>query len=448
MKRIRLPDFGAPTELPTISRAEYEQRLESVRRQMRKRGLDILAVYADREHGANLSYLTGYDPRFEEALLLLSSCGPLLLLVGNEGLGYVPHSPLPLDVELFQDFSLPGQPRDRSRTLDRILRSFGVGQGTRVGCVGWKTYRNTGIELPAFIVGELHKLAGTVSSANDLFTHPSGGLRLFCSPDQIALMEYAATRASRGILRALSRLRPGVREYELERKFFPDGLPLSCHSMVSFGDKARTGLASPSGRRAKMGEPFTLAFGVWGSLTCRAGIVARDERDLSPELRVFYPAFAANYFATVAVWYETIRVGVRAGSVVRAVQGMIDPDLFRLALNPGHYIGMDEWVHSPFVPGSNIRLKSGVALQADLIPVSNGPFCVANMEDGVVLADAKLRSALRRKWPACWKRISTRHSFVRKTLGIKLDRSVLPLSNIPAVFAPYSLKHSLVFARG
>jgi hypothetical protein len=29
-------------------------------------------VYADREHFANMAYLTGFDPRFEEALLILT----------------------------------------------------------------------------------------------------------------------------------------------------------------------------------------------------------------------------------------------------------------------------------------------------------------------------------------------------------------------------------------
>ena len=36
-----------------------------------KAGFDAIIVYADREHCANLSYLTGFDPRFEEALLIL-----------------------------------------------------------------------------------------------------------------------------------------------------------------------------------------------------------------------------------------------------------------------------------------------------------------------------------------------------------------------------------------
>jgi hypothetical protein len=54
---------------------------------MRADRQDALVVYADREHCANVAYLTGFDPRFEEALLLLSSEGRRKLLVGNECLG-------------------------------------------------------------------------------------------------------------------------------------------------------------------------------------------------------------------------------------------------------------------------------------------------------------------------------------------------------------------------
>ena len=35
---------------------------------MAEQRLDALVVYADREHFANLLWLTNYDPRFEEAV--------------------------------------------------------------------------------------------------------------------------------------------------------------------------------------------------------------------------------------------------------------------------------------------------------------------------------------------------------------------------------------------
>jgi hypothetical protein len=41
-------------------------------------------VYADREHSANVSYLTGFDPRFEEAILVVGATAEPAILVGNE----------------------------------------------------------------------------------------------------------------------------------------------------------------------------------------------------------------------------------------------------------------------------------------------------------------------------------------------------------------------------
>ena len=61
---------------------------------MERAGYPPLVVYSDREHFANLAYLTGFDPRFEEALLILSAEPKPLLIVGNECLGYLPISAL------------------------------------------------------------------------------------------------------------------------------------------------------------------------------------------------------------------------------------------------------------------------------------------------------------------------------------------------------------------
>ena len=115
-------------------------RLERRRERADARGYDRLVVYADREHSANLAYLTGFDPRFEEALLVVGPDGEPAILVGNECFGMAGAAPLPMRRHLFQDLSLPSQPRDRSRPLAEILAAEGIGPGGRVGVVGWKTY--------------------------------------------------------------------------------------------------------------------------------------------------------------------------------------------------------------------------------------------------------------------------------------------------------------------
>jgi hypothetical protein len=218
--------------------------------------------------------------------------------------------------------------------------------------------------------------------------------------------------------------------------------------MVSFGDKARRGLASPSDRQAKHGDAFTLAFGVEGGLTARAGVIAAGPEELGEALRDFYPRFVANYFAVVVAWYEAVKVGAVAGEVFAAVEAARDPALFAFALNPGHYIHLDEWVHSPFARDSRVALQSGMALQSDIIPVAAGPFCCSNAEDGIVLADEKLRAEIAARHPECWQRIAARRRFMREALGIRLHDSVLPLSNTPAWLAPYALALKLALRVG
>ena len=121
---IALPDFGVPSAMPPLSPSLYAERLARLRARMSDAGYDRLLFYADREHSANISYLTGFDPRFEEALLMVAPDGAPLLLTGNECVGLGQAAPLDMRVELWQDLSLTGQPRDRSRPLAEIVADY------------------------------------------------------------------------------------------------------------------------------------------------------------------------------------------------------------------------------------------------------------------------------------------------------------------------------------
>ncbi|MEN6450824.1 MAG: aminopeptidase P family protein [Thermoguttaceae bacterium] len=468
IEKVSLPTFGRFEHCPTLPEEIYRRRIDAAVARLRAADLDVLVVYADREHFANLAYLTGLDPRFEEALLLIDRDGNRLLLVGNENMGYLPEADLGLRIELFQEFSLLGQTRKKSRPLPKILTEFGVKKDTRVGCVGWKYYQSRlvgtdtktpesaaapgqnplAIDLPAYLVDILRSLCGgrqRVTNAVGIFVNADDGLRIISEPEQIAQFEFAATVTSDGIRKVIENIRPGVAEDELEHLMDGRGLTPSCHRMISFGEKAKRGLASPSGRRAALGDIFTVCVGLTGALTSRAGCIAAGPADLPVEIREFYPRFAANYYSVVAAWYEAVRVGVTAGEVFAAVEARRDSSLFDFALNPGHYLHLDEWTNSPFAPGSETKLRSGMAIQMDIIPVSRGPFCYANAEDGIVLADSELRDRLAAGWPEMWQRIQARRAFMQDVLGIRLDESLLPLGNTSGWLPPYVLSPEQAF---
>jgi len=439
---------------PALTAATYRSRITAARTRAAALGIDVLVVWADREHIANVSYLTGFDPRFEEALLIIPTVGERAprLLVGNECLGYTPDPSIGLVIELWQDLSLMGQPRDRSRTLREIFAGEGITPGARVGCIGWKTYApalhvgDSGvdasqlIDMPAFVVDVLRRMVGStgsVTNSTSILMAVDDGLRLVNEPEQIRLFEYAACVSSSGMMSLLHRVRPGVREDELERELDSRGLTLSCHRMVGFGEKARRGLASASSNAAKQGDALTTAFGVAGALTCRAGAVASGPHEMPDASRDFFERFFTNYFSVVRAWYGALRIGATGGEVFEAAESERDPSLFDFALNPGHYLHLDEWVNSPFVRGGRVVLRSGMAMQADIIPVSKGPFVYVNLEDGVVIADTQLREELQRTDPTLMQRVARRRNYMTEVLGYVLDECVLPLGDTSGWLAPY-----------
>ncbi len=87
------PDSGAPKVPAPVGRGELAARLALIRDAMDDAGLAALAIYGDREHAANLLWASGFDPRFEEALMLILPDGAPLLLAGNECLPYTQASP-------------------------------------------------------------------------------------------------------------------------------------------------------------------------------------------------------------------------------------------------------------------------------------------------------------------------------------------------------------------
>jgi Xaa-Pro aminopeptidase len=440
---VELPEFGRPATTPDLPAGLYGARIAHLRERMEARGYDRLVVYADREHSANLSYLTGFDPRFEEAILVLGESGDPAILVGNECYGMAAAAPLPMRLHRFQDLSLPGQPRDRSRSLTEILGDEGIGSATRVGVVGWKPYADRALlDVPSFLADELRRLAsdGAVENAIDLLIDAAEGLRVVNEVEQLAAMEAAACSTSDGVLRLIRELRPGLRERDAVALLGWDGRPLSCHLMLTAGPRAALGLLSPGDRAIERGDPFTVAFGIWGALNCRAGFVVEDAAGLPEGIDDYLERLVAPYFAAVAEWYSALRIGQTGGELHAIIERHLGDPFFGIFLNPGHQIGLDEWVNSPIRPGSTIELRSGMALQVDIIPATGTPYFTTNIEDGLALADRSLRSGFAAAYPDAWARVQARRDFMANALGIELHEDVLPFSNIPAFLPPFLLR--------
>ena len=102
-------------------------------------------------------------------------------------------------------------------------------------------------------------------------------------------------------------------------------------------------------------------------------------------------------------------------------------------------IHIDEWMHSPVRPGNDTPLRSGMALQIDVIPATGTPYFTTNIEDGIALLDARGRAEFAERHPAAWSRIEARRAFLADVIGIHPKPEVLPLSNIAGWLPPFWL---------
>jgi len=450
---VDLPCYDLPAEQPSLPVATYQARLAAARAAAAAAGLDALLVYADREHFANLSYLTGYDPRFEESLLILTPGRAPVLLVGNEGEAYAKVVPPSVEVVLYQSFSLVNQDRSVSPRLPVVLGKAGIGDGLRrVGIAGWKWFSSleadepaSWVDAPSFIVDALRSLGCVVENATGLFTAPGSGLRLINDADQLACFEFAATHGSESMRRLLTGVRPGLTELSAFTLYQPIGLPLSYHPVLLSGERAALGLASASGRVLRRGDPMSASLGYWGSNIARGGFLAASETDLPvPD---YVERLVAPYFACAAEWYETIGIGVTGGELFEVARRHLSDPFFGVHLNPGHFIHLDEWPSSPVYAGSAVSLASGTALQLDIIPATGTVYHTSNIEDGVALADAALRAGLAARYPGLWQRVLGRRAFMADVLGIRLKPEVLPLSNLAGYLPPLWLSPHLAMRR-
>ena len=442
-----IPDFGLPVEVPQIPPATYEQRCRAA---YEAAGADWFVIYADREHFANIMFLTGFDPRFEEALLVLGPRQSAIIIVGNECLDYARLARLPgLEILLAQSFALMGQDRSQAPSLAHVLREAGMKTGDSVALAGWKylepaEWNGTlpAFFVPSFIVDVLREIAGKrVSDATPVLMHPLTGLRSVVDADQIAVSEWAGARASAALWRIMSGVQEGDTEYGAVARMHHEGEPLSAHLMLASGDASSSviGLRSPGARVMKRGDGIVGAIGLWGGLSARGGLLSDGGDD--------FLKIASAYFEGLLAWYEAADIGICGGDIFSAVTEALARGGLRSALNPGHLTSYDEWVHSPIQPGYAGQISAGMVFQVDIIPVPMRMGHALNCEDPVVFADKALRRDLEARHPAVAQRIAERRIFVREAIGIDLKESILPMSSTPLCLPPFWLKPNLLLTR-
>ena len=277
---VGLPPLDVPDVQPAIAGAEYDARIRALAERVEA---DRIVVYGDREHFANLAFFCGFDPRFEEALLVVGG-GEARAAGGERGsLVCVARDrrrrrrPLPLALA---DGSGP-EWRPAPRRCPRATRGsraeqrrLGRLEGARAERVG---ARRRAIAAPAFIVDTRPPpdRTGRRSHRPDACRHRARRRSAdVSSADQIAAFEWAAARSSRAVARVVLAARPGVTAQQAAGAMGYEGEPLSVHTMFSSGPEVAVGLRSPTARRSSSAMPRRLQSASGAGLCCRAGLVA------------------------------------------------------------------------------------------------------------------------------------------------------------------------------
>lgn len=446
LTRIDWPDNGVPEVPAPPTLADYLMRLAEVRETALAEKLEAVVIYADREHAANLHWLTGFDPRFEEAVMVITP-GDALLILGNECLPYAAVSPLVQDGALrvahCAALSLPSQPRGGARLAD-ILAGV-LPEGGTIGAVGWKWFDadevenpRTALDIPAFLADPLRARADHVHNVTDLFMHPAHGLRARVDVEEIVRLEFANDMAARALRRMVFAFREGMTDFAAIEAARLGGLPLSCHLTFATGARAGQGLSGPTGQVLRKGSPISFNIAHWGSNICRAGWVARGAKDLPAPARDYVEEFVLPYIQAMSDWCEHMRPGVTGGAVWQRMRETLPHERFGVDLNPGHLIGLDEWVSSPIAEGSRIPLAPGMAMQSDVIP-GHPVYGSTRMEDGYVIVDSNMHSDLHDRYPDVAERCAKRRSFMREVIGMDVPYTLLPLADTCGIVAPFLL---------
>lgn len=430
-----------------LTEETMDEHFRKVLGKMEEEGLDTLVIYGDREHGANFAYLTGFEPRFEESVLVMHKDGSCYLLLGNENLKMAEYSFVKAEVVHVPYFSLPCQPMGEGRSLTELMASAGIRDNRKIGCAGWKYFterreeKNKLFDIPAFLMDVVREINihGETVHAGGIFLHPLSGVRHIVNANELAHYEFGAGLASARLLEAYDSIEPGGTEMEVADRLSAFGQPTSVTTICAAGARFTGGVVFPRNKKIALGDKFSLTLGLRGGLSSRASYVAEKREDLPQEARDYLEKVAIPYYKAAVTWFEMIGIGASCGDVYRKIEEVLPKEEYHWVLNPGHFTGQEEWTASPFYPASPVVLQSGMLLQMDIIPSVPG-YGGAGAEDGIAIADEKMQKEIKEKYPQTWARMEKRKKYMRDCLGICLRDEVFPMSDMCGYFRPYILK--------
>ena len=453
VKKVTPPETDGSKQPVLITKETVIERKHKILSLMKENNFSSLIIYADKEHGGNFEYLTGFIPRFEEALQILNVDGSSTLILGNENYNKTKYSLIDSQGILCPLFSLPNQPMGNFRPVEFYLKQAKIDRSQKVGLVDWKLLSNdfndfhSKSAMPSFIVEGLEKLVSKsqLVNATQLYMDPEKGARVTNNANEIARNEYGASLASDSILNAMNALKEGVSEQEIGNLLQADGQLPNVVTISAFGDRFTNANIYPLNTKLEYGDKVAITNSHKGGLSSRSGYAVRNEEDLKAIDTNYLEDVVKPYFSAYNFWFDQIKIGKNGGEFYEEFNSFYPKEQFGWELNPGHLTADEEWLSSPFFSGSDKTVQSGMIFQVDFIPNQEGHHGVS-AESTVAIADAKLRQEIEEQYPALWERIQKRRLYMREELNIELKEELLPLCSTLAYYRPFFLNPNLAMA--
>lgn len=280
VKNVTPPKTDGSKQPVLISKETAFERKNKVISLMQENGFSSLIIYADKEHGGSFEYLTGFIPRFEEALQILNVDGTSTLILGNENYNKTKYSLVDSEGILCPLFSLPNQPMGNFKPVDFYLEQAAIDQTEKVGLVDWKLLSNDFLDfhsdsaIPAFIIEGLKKIVpeSKLANATQLYIDPEKGARVTNNANEIARYEYGAALASDSILNAMNALKEGVLEQEIGNLLQADGQLPNVVTISAFGDRFTNANIYPLNTKLEYGNKVAITNSHKGGLSSCLGM--------------------------------------------------------------------------------------------------------------------------------------------------------------------------------
>lgn len=365
-----------------IPRSEYNARIARVQEAMRQEGLDLLITHACGCESATVRYLTDFWAVFDFAGVLVPASGaPILLTGGPESYDFARQFAQIEDVRvhpLYVETSAPEWDKPASAfTFPQILDELrSRGPLGKIGIANVNT-------LPQVIYQEM------MEGARDAEVVPAEGLimglRACKSKEEIKLLREACRITEEAMKEAVSIIRPGVREWEIQAAWMAAALKMGAEGTgypcwVTSGPNTFQSLCKSTDRQVQAGDMVQLSLGAkysgYCGNMCRAVVLGKIPQKHRDMINVAHECLEETI--------TLLKPGTPFAVVYDRYQATLDKHGFKgLTLyGPAHSTGLQE-CEEPWVDN-----RSGRVILPDM--VFNIDIWIADHKYGVRLEDCVL----------------------------------------------------------